>query len=176
MRQLLLIAVMLGSLMAAGLPRHGEAAAGASNAVTSTSHSAAAIPAKTGTVVKVLPLFLDLKGHDALSPSLYDRDAYQAFLRQHTNDVSAIRFDVLWKASNAKGAKLKLRAELRGVGERGMPRQTVLETEVTPGFFRSWTSLTLGGDDLKKFGSLVAWRVTLLDGDQLLGEQKSFLW
>jgi hypothetical protein len=71
---------------------------------------------------------------------------------------------------------LKLRAELRGIGEHDMPRQTVLETQVTPAFFRSWTSLTLGGDDLKNFGSLIAWRVTLWDGDRLLGDQKSFLW
>jgi hypothetical protein len=82
----------------------------------------------------------------------------------------------LWKASNLKGATLKLRAELRGVGEHGLPRQTVLETEVTPAFFRSWTSLTLGGDELKNIGALVAWRVTLWNGGQLLGEQKSFLW
>ena len=138
--------------------------------------AAPAADAVTGKIVKVLPLLLDRQGRDATSPSLFDRDAYQAWLRQHTNEISAIRFDVLWKASNAKGAKLKLRAELRGVGERGMPRQTVLETEVTPGFFRSWTSLPLAGDDLKKFGSLVAWRVTLCDGDRVLGEQKSFLW
>ena len=39
--------------------------------------------AAAGRVIKVLPLFLDLKGHDALSPSLYDRDAYQVYLRQH---------------------------------------------------------------------------------------------
>jgi hypothetical protein len=129
-----------------------------------------------GRVIKVLPLFLDLEGHDAVSPSLFDRDAYQAYLRQHTNEISAIRFDVLWNASNAKKAKLKLRAELRGVGEHSLPSQTVLETNVTARFFRSWTSLTLGGNDLKSFGSLVAWRVTLWNGDQLLGEQKSFLW
>jgi hypothetical protein len=139
--------------------------------------NAKAVPAaKTGRVVKVLPLFLDLQGHDAVSPSLYDRDAYQSYLRQHTNEVSAIRFDVLWKTSNLSGAKLKLRAELRGVGEHSLPRQTVLEKEVAPGFFRSWTSLKLEGDELKNFGSLVAWRVTLWNGDQLLGEQKSFLW
>jgi hypothetical protein len=165
-RRLLIIAVLLGSL----------ATTSASDVVTSASRVAAAPAATTGHVVKVLPLFLDLKGHDAISPSLFDRDAYQAFLRQHTNEISAIRLDVLWKASNLKGAKLKLRAELRGIGEHGLPRQTVLETEVTPGFFRSWTSLTLGGDELKNIGSLVAWRVTLWNGDQLLGEQKSFLW
>jgi hypothetical protein len=148
----------------------------ANDAATGASRAVAVPAAKSGRVVKVLPLFLDLKGHDAISPSLFDRDAYQAFLRQHTNEISAIRFDVLWKASNLKDAKLKLRAELRGIGEHGLPRQTVLETEVTPAFFRSWTSLKLEGDDLKKFGSLVAWRVTLWNGDQLLGEQKSFLW
>jgi hypothetical protein len=176
MRRFLMIAGLLGSLAAAGLPRQSEAAAGASDAVAGANRATATPAPKTGRVVKVLPLFLDLKGHDAISPSLFDRDAYQAFLRQHTNDISAIRFDVLWKASNLKGAKLKLRAELRGVGDRGLPRQTVLEKEVTPAFFRSWTPLKLEGDDLKNFGSLVAWRVTLWDGGQLLGEQKSFLW
>lgn len=130
----------------------------------------------TGSVVKVLPLFLDLQGRDAVSPSLFDRDAYQFYLRQHTNEVSAVRFDVLWKASNAEGSKLKLRAELRGVGADGLPKQTALETKVTPGFFRSWTPLTLDGDDYKTFGEIVAWRVTLWNGDTLLGEQKSFLW
>lgn len=132
--------------------------------------------AASGRVVKVLPLLLDLKGRDAVSPSLYDRDAYQVYLRQHTNEISAIRFDVLWKASNAKGAKLKLRVDLRGVGPGGLPRQTTLEQSVTPGFFRRWTSLTLGGADYKNSGELVAWRATLWSDDQLLSEQKSFLW
>jgi hypothetical protein len=166
MRRFLTILLLLGSF----------ATAFSNDAVTNASRAAAAPAAKAGRVLKVLPLFLDLKGRDAVSPSLYDRDAYQAFLRLHTNEISAIRFDVLWKASNLKDAKLKLRAELRGVGERSLPRQTILEKEVTPGFFRSWTSLTLGGDELKNFGSLVAWRVTLWDGDRMLGEQKSFLW
>jgi hypothetical protein len=166
MRRFLTILLLFGSF----------AVASANDAVTGAGRAAAAPAAKSGRVVKVLPLFLDLNGHDAKSPSLFDRDAYQAFLRQHTNEISAIRFDVLWKASNAKDAKLKLRAELRGVGEHSLPRQTALETEVTPAFFRSWTSLKLEGDELRNFGSLVAWRVTLWNGDRLLGEQKSFLW
>jgi hypothetical protein len=132
--------------------------------------------AAAGRVVKVLPLFLDLKGHDALSPSLYDRDAYQVYLRQHPDQRSAIRFDVLWKASNTGNAEVKLRAELRGIGQNGLPRQATLDQVVKPGFFRRWTSVTLNGKDYKNFGELVAWRVTLRSGDQLLGEQKSFLW
>jgi hypothetical protein len=129
-----------------------------------------------GRVVKVLPLFLDLKGHVALSPSLYDRDAYQAYLHRHADQRSAIRVDVLWKASDAGEAKLTLQVELRGIGQDGMPRQSTLEQTVTPHFFRHWDSLTLGGRGYKNFGELVAWRVTLWADNQLLGEQKSFLW
>ena len=39
--------------------------------------------ASTGRVFKVLPHFLDTNGVHTLSPSLYERDAYQAHLRQH---------------------------------------------------------------------------------------------
>jgi hypothetical protein len=133
--------------------------------------------AATGRVVKVLPHFLDLKGRHSLSPSLYDRDAYQVQLRQHPEQRSALRFDVHWRASAANG-KLKLRAELRGTAQGNLPRETSLESEFS-GSKRSvnrWTSLTLAGEDYKNFGEVTAWRVTLWDGDQLVGEQKSFLW
>ena len=153
MHRLLMILLLFGSLSAAF----------ASDAVT-------------GRIVKVLPLLLDLKGQDATSPSLYDRDAYQAYLRQHTNEISAVRYDVLWKASNVGGAKLKLRVELRSVGTNNLPCQTTLEREVTPKFFRHWTSLKLEGADYKSLGAIICWRATLWSGDQMLGEQKSFLW
>ena len=132
--------------------------------------------AATGRVIKVLPLLLDLKGRAALSPSLFDRDAYQAELRAHTNQVSAIRYDVLWSASHADDAKLTLRLELRGVGESNLPKMQTLETNVMPGFFRKWTPLTLSGEEYKQFVAVTAWRATLWNGDQLLGEEKSFLW
>jgi len=138
--------------------------------------TAFAADSATGRIVKVLPLLLDSQNRDAVSPSLYDRDAYQVYLRQHTNEISAIRFDVLWKAANRRDAKLKLRVELRGVGLAGVPRQTTLEQSVTPGYFRRWTSLNLAGTDYRNFGELVAWRASLWSDDRLLGEQKSFLW
>ncbi len=138
-----------------------------------TAHAAEAV---TGRVVKVLPLLLDQQGRTALSPSLFDRDAYQAQLRAHTNQVSAIRYDVQWSAKNAGENKLKIRVELRGVGTANLPKLKTLETEAAPGFFSRWTSLTLAGDDFKSFGAVTAWRTTLWAGDQLLGEEKSFLW
>jgi hypothetical protein len=140
------------------------------------SFAAFAADAVTGQVVKVLPFFLDQQGRDAKSPSLFDRDAYQAYLRDHTNEISAVRYDVLWQATKATDEKLELRAELRGTGAGGMPKTLKLVAGIPPGTIHKWNSLTLGGDAFKDFGSVVAWRVTLWNGGQLLGEQKSFLW
>ena len=135
--------------------------------------------AATGRVAKVLPHYLDLKGRHSLSPSLYARDAYQVQLRQHPEQRSGLRFDVLWRGRAPGGTTLKLRAELRGTARGDLPSQTTLETEVkigTSGSTSRWTSLTLAGDDYKKFGEVTAWQVSLWNGDQLVAEQKSFLW
>lgn len=133
--------------------------------------------AATGRVTKVLPQFLDLKGRHALSPSLYDRDAYQAQLRKHPEQCSALRFEVLWRARDVR-SKLKLRAELRGPSHGNAPLETTLETELAadPAGRSRWAELKLAGAAYKNFGDVTAWRVTLWDGDQLVGEQKSFLW
>lgn len=136
-----------------------------------------AAPATTGRVIKVLPQFLDLQGRHALSPSLYDRDAYQAYLLQHRDKVSGMRFAIQWKASSATAAPLKLRVEIHGATHGERPPTTVLEQEVKPGgWFSHWAYLHLAGDEFKKIGEVTAWRVTLWDQDHLLGEQKSFLW
>lgn len=132
--------------------------------------------ADTGTVVKVLPFSLDMQGQIAKSPSLFDRDAYQAYLRVHTNEVSGVRYDVLWSADKSDAGNLKIRVELRGAGEGGLPKSKTLEAEVTPGTFGDWTEIKFTGDDYKNFGSITAWRATLWSGTDLMDEQKSFLW
>jgi hypothetical protein len=139
----------------------------------SAGHAADAL---TGKIVKVLPFFLDLQGRDSTSPSLFDRDAYQAYLREHAGEVSALRYDVLWKAAKTPDEKIKIRVELRGVGVGSVPKLKTLEADVVPGTSRQWTALPFAGEDYKNFGAVVAWRVTLWNGDQQLGEQKSFLW
>ena len=133
--------------------------------------------AATGRIVKVLPHFLDLQGRHTLSPSLYERDAYQAHLRDHPAERSAIRFDVQWKAKGKPFEPLKLRLELRGLIQGDVPKQFSLERPVEPGrWFSRWSGLTLGGQEYKDFGQVTAWRVSLWEGETLLGEQKSFLW
>jgi hypothetical protein len=129
-----------------------------------------------GKVVKVLPLLLNQHGQDALSPSLFDRDAYQFYLRQHTNEISGIRYDVLWRAGGTAVDEVKVNVELRAVGPDGSPRLKTLEAIVTPGRFRHWTELPLTGDDYLKLGHIVAWHATLWSGDRLLDSQQSFLW
>ena len=130
-----------------------------------------------GRVVKVLPHFLDRKGQHTLSPSLYERDAYQARLRQHPEERSAIRFDVQWKVKNPEAAQPKLRVEIRGVAMGNQPKQKVIEQSLKGrGWFSHWASLSFGGDEYQQFGEVTAWRVTLWEDDLLLAEQKSFLW
>jgi hypothetical protein len=137
----------------------------------------AAEPAVSGRVLKVLPLLLNLQGHDALSPSLFERDAYQNYLRQHTNEISTVRYDVLWKASGAAATNLTVRLELRAVATDGRPVLKNLETNAPPtGYFGRWISFNLAGNDYRNLGTVVAWRATVRSGDRLLGAQQSFLW
>jgi hypothetical protein len=130
--------------------------------------------AASGKVLKVLPHFLDQQGRHALSPSLFERDAYQAHLRKHPAEVSALRFDVEWSARGS-AAGLRLRLEARGGKAAAQPK--LIEAAVKSDRFGStWASVTLDKAAYEAMGGVVAWRVTLWDGDQQLAEQKSFLW
>jgi hypothetical protein len=138
--------------------------------------AASSASAASGKVVKVLPHFLDLQGRHSLSPSLYDRDAYQARLRQSPDLCSGIRFDILWRGRSVTNEMATLRMELRGTAKGDLPSRTSLETHVRITGTGHWATLTLDGENYRKFGEITAWRATLWIGDQLLGEQKSFLW
>jgi hypothetical protein len=135
-----------------------------------------AADAVTGRVMKLLPLLLDKQGQDSTSPSLFQRDAYQMYLRENPTNIFGVRFDVQWKAAKAPAEQLKIRVEARGVSHDGSPRLKTYEAEVTAGTFSHWTQFLMTGDEYKKFGVVVAWRATLWNGDTLLSEQKSFLW
>ena len=130
----------------------------------------------SGRVLKLLPLLLDQQGRDSTTPSLFERDAYQLYLQEHPKLIAAVRFDVQWKAVEVPDEKLRLRVELRGIAPGGSPTLKTFESPVIAGWFSRWTEFNLEGDAYRKFGSVVAWRATLWNGDQLLGAQKSFLW
>lgn len=134
--------------------------------------------AATGRVVKVLPEYLDLKGRTSLSPSLYERDAYQAALRDHPERRSGMRFYVQWKIKGAAWEQLTVQLELRGTAKGDLPTQLVLaqRAENTGGSFSHWMNINVTGENYRKIGSVTAWRVTFWEGKTLLGEEHSFLW
>jgi len=127
--------------------------------------------AQPGKISKVLPHWLDLRGRHTLSPSLLERDAYQAKLRADRGLCSGIRFDVKW--SRNTGGDVKLQLELRVTGDA---KPIVLEQPIKPSRRGGWDAVTLDGDAFKGIGKLIAWRVRLFDGDAVLAERRSFLW
>jgi hypothetical protein len=129
-----------------------------------------------GSVVKVLPQLLDLHGRHALSPSLYERDAYQFHLRKEAKLRGGARLAVQWKAKNVDWNKLRLRAEIRCLLEDNLHTVVKEEPVVKNGHFSSWSEFRIEGADYKTLGEIVAWRVTLFEGDHQLGQLESFLW
>lgn len=133
-----------------------------------------AAQAASANIYKVLPQFVDREGRHLLSPSLYERDAYQALLRQKPELRSGLRFAVLWKARGA--SQLTLRVEMRGSHENRSTTAVIESNEIPRRWFRQWSAVTFTGEEYKAFGDLLAWRVTLWDKDTLVAEHKSFLW
>ena len=139
--------------------------------------AAAPVRAATGSVIKVLPHLLDDKGRNSLSPNLFERDAYQAYLRKHPKQIAAMRFDVQWKTKGPVFDALTLRVELRGVAQGDFPIQIVLEQKLQPsGWWGRWTAIPFAGQEFKAFVEVTAWRVTLWEGTKQLGQSQSFLW
>jgi hypothetical protein len=138
--------------------------------------SALALPAVDGArVSKVLLHYLDDQGRHTLSPSLYERDAYQDLLRKHPEKISALRFEVRWTPPAGAGPTLNLRVEVRGEKTGGTP--IILESPVKPsGRGTQWTPLLMDKAVLEKCGAVVAWRARLYHGDGLAAEMQSFLW
>ena len=138
---------------------------------------AAGVQAATGKVIKVLPQYVDSKGRNSRFPSLYERDAYQAWLRLHTNQIAGMQFVVEWKTKGPAQGPVKVRVEARGVAHGNLPTELMIEKPVEPGgWFNHWTTVFVLSEDYKSVGSVTAWRVTLWDGTDQLGEQRSFLW
>ena len=125
-------------------------------------------------IIKVLPHLIDLQGRNSVSPSLYERDAYQELLRKNPEKRAGISFDVQWSARHSK--TLVLRIEARGVRENAVHVKKLEMPVIKKGFFSKWTSVVLRDSAYKDFGDLAAWRATLWDGDTQVAEQKSFLW
>jgi hypothetical protein len=125
-------------------------------------------------VIKVLPHWVDFQGRHTLSPSLYERDAYQELLRNHPEKRAGLQFEVFWKISRRVSVPLKIRMELRGA-ESGVTE--TVEAEVRRGFFgRRWSRLILTPQQFARLQTVTAWKATLLANNDSIAETSSFLW
>ena len=133
--------------------------------------------AATGRVIKVLPHFVDKQGRHTLAPSLFERDAYQAVLRDNPDLRSGMRFDVQWKTKGTPAVQLTLKLELRGVARGNFPHElTLAQPVVRPKWFSRWTVFKIDQATYDQIGQVTAWRATLWEGDKMVGKQQSFLW
>ncbi len=127
-------------------------------------------------ILKVLTHYLDDQGRHSVNPSLFDRDAYQFELRQHPELRKGMRFDVQWKGVAGTPAALTLKLELRG-SKAPIQAPVVVSTRAfARGGFSNWTRVTLSPKDYEALGELTAWRASLWKDEELIAEQKSFLW
>lgn len=125
-------------------------------------------------IVKVLPHLVDEQGRHSLSPSLYERDAYQDQLRKNPSKAKGLRFDVLWKGRAKSAGPLTLRVEMRGTKDV-VPLS--VEAPVKSGLLgRRWSRLELTPEQFEKVGTVSAWHAILMEGDRQVAELKSFLW
>ena len=130
--------------------------------------------AAEGRIVKVLPHFLDKNGKHTLYPSLFERDSYQAHLKIHPELCSGMRFDVQWKGRKLRQPNVKL--EVRGANIPARKIETFSRGLKSGSAFSRWAGITVPVEDFNRLGSIVAWRVSLWDGETQVAEQKSFLW
>lgn len=134
--------------------------------------------AGTARVIKTLQHRLDSEGRHTLSPSLYERDAYQAHLRAHPEMVKAMRFDIQYSVKKVDKTALKVRLELRGEATFAKEPVVIENPIKVKGLFTHWAQILVNSEKLQKEvgGDITAWRVTIWEGDQMIAEQKSFLW
>ncbi len=127
-----------------------------------------------GTIVKVLPHYLDADGRHSDGPSLLHRDVYQIKLRDEPELINALRFDIKWRGGGPGVEIAELRVEVRS-SKAGVSPQ-VFQQQIKPSGRANWTGVLVSAEEYKKIGKMESWRATLLVGDKVLAEQKSFLW
>ncbi|HEV8541274.1 MAG TPA: hypothetical protein VGR78_02670 [Verrucomicrobiae bacterium] len=131
--------------------------------------------AEEARIIKVLPHLLDAKGRNALAPSLFERDAYQAQLRAHPDQIAAVRVDVQIKAKHRE-TPLLLKLELR-TSKTELGKVQVFQTAVVPArWLSTWAKIQIDKATYDTLGPVIAWRATLWDGTEQVAEQESFLW
>lgn len=129
-------------------------------------------------VIKVFRFLVDAEDRHTHSPSLLDRDAYQAHLREHPAKVSGLRFVIQWKQRRSESlARPAIRVEVRHGNGNAIGEFSKMAPVKVPKTRRSqWHRITIFGEEYARLGKVIAWRVSLWDGETMLAQEESFLW
>ena len=127
--------------------------------------------------IKVFRFLVDADGLHARSSSLLDRDAYQAYLREHPAKVNGLRFIIQWKRRSESPAQPAIRVEVRhGNGNTIGEFAKTAPVKVRKTRRSQWHQITISGEEYVRLGKVIAWRVSLWDGETMLAQAESFLW
>ena len=126
-------------------------------------------------IAKVLPHFLDKKGHLSVSPSLFERDAYQGYLRHNPEEISTLRYDFQWRGGASTADPITVRLETRG-SRSDLRHPNVFETPLVRSGWGKWAFIAIPSEEYHKLGAIMAWRLSLWQKGVQIAEQKSFLW
>ncbi|MBP5761162.1 MAG: hypothetical protein J6W90_07285, partial [Verrucomicrobia bacterium] len=89
---------------------------------------------------------------------------------------STIRFDVHWRNTLKNFDDLSITVEMRGAktnsptisfSEKISPRKSI---------WSHWTKIRIPEESFQELKGLAAWRVLIKDGDEVLKEERSFMW
>ncbi|MBQ7590807.1 MAG: hypothetical protein IJU47_09030 [Verrucomicrobia bacterium] len=127
-------------------------------------------------IFKVLPHYLDKDGHNTLSPSLFERDRYQALLRLDQTKCSTIRFDVQWRNTLKNFDDLSITVEMRGTKTNSPTISFSEKISSRKSIWSHWTKIRIPEESFRELEGLEAWRVLIKDGDEILKEERSFMW
>ena len=125
-------------------------------------------------IFKVLPHYLDKDSNNTLSPSLFERDRYQSRLDQ--TKCSTIRFDVQWRNTLKNFDNLSITVEMRGTKTDSPTISFSEKISSRKSIWSHWTKIRIPEESFQELEGLGAWRVLIKDGDEILKEERSFMW
>jgi hypothetical protein len=126
-------------------------------------------------VKKVNHEYIDLQGNTTGEIGSFVLKARYQKEIESTPKVSGMRFHVIWGAPSDNAITVKL--ETRGLdGDTGKETRQSWTKSYPVDADRGPAVFDITGESWKKQGKMMAWRATILQGEQVMAQRKSFLW
>lgn len=145
------------------------------------------LPAAGRHLKKVLFFWLDEDGQYSQHPSMFERDAYQAYLRDNPEEIHGLKVAVLLSGSSGKLESSSLELKIQGPPGPEIKEPLEFRLELADKLdrkLRRWVYWDIdpvnaeASDEALKLlpESIVSWRLTLLDEGQPVDRLQSYLW